>query len=242
MPGAFEHQTSKTWVFPDLEPVNPGETAAPPAAAQPRPSGAQPGLEGHIRASTISFRTMSQSGDLMVRYLEARKRHFIDARHEDSSCADGMEFDQYDTPAARWIVLHEFGQVLAGVRLLPTTAHCGPCSYMLRDAQRGLLDPIPRDVLFLEAPVDRKVWEISRPFVADDVPAARRSVVETRLIGEIAEAAGELAATHLIGIVPPDFAHWLRWPGLAAVPVGRRFGPAGARSQAALIKVARIRR
>ena len=52
----------------------------------------------------------------------------------------------------------------------------------------------------------------------------------------------ELAATHLIGIVPPDFAHWLRWPGLAAVPVGRRFGPAGERSQAALIKVARIRR
>ena len=40
--------------------------------------------------------------------------------------------------------------------------------------------------------------------LADDVPAARRSVVETRLIGEIAEAAGELAATHLIGIVPPD--------------------------------------
>ena len=50
-----------------------------------------------------------------------------------------MEFDQYDTPQSSAVVVHEFGRVLAGVRLLPTTAYCGCYTYMLKDAQRGLL-------------------------------------------------------------------------------------------------------
>lgn len=226
-------------MFPELEPVNPGVEAAPPSTLAPRRSAKRARLDGHLKATTISFRSLSRYGDLMVRYLEARKRVFIDSLHWNLPSVDDMEFDQYDTPVARWIVIHEFGEVLGGVRLMPTTARCGVYSYMLRDAQLGLLDPIPRDVLFLDAPVDPRVWEASRLFIADEVPAARRALVQSELMRQMARTAGELGASHVVCIVPAAFARPLRGLGLAAVPVGRRVEIGGTLSQAALFKVTR---
>ncbi|MCB1355909.1 MAG: GNAT family N-acetyltransferase [Maritimibacter sp.] len=180
---------------------------------------------------------MSQHGDLLVSFMEARKRVFVDQLKWELPTVDGMEFDQYDTPQAKWVVIHEFGKILGGVRLMPTTARCGIYSYMLRDAQLGLLDPIPRDVLFLDAPVDPKVWEASRLFITEEVTASRRAQVQGVLMKQMAVTAGEMGATHVIGIVPAVFARWLRRLELAAVPVGRRFEIDGTRSQAALFKV-----
>lgn len=237
MPGAIEHQSSKSWVFPDLEPVNPGEVVQPPPKRIVRPRYDRQPRTGTVQATTISFRNMSQYGDLLVRFMEARKRVFVDQLGWDVPNVDGMEFDQYDTPFARWIVIHDFGQVLGGFRLMPTTAYSGIYSYMLRDAQLGLLDQLPRDVLFLEAPVDERVWEASRLFITDDVPAAHRQEVHAVLMTQMAEASAQLGATHVIGIVPALFARWLRRLELAAVPVGRRFEIDGIRSQAALFKV-----
>lgn len=51
---------------------------------------------------------------------------------------------------------------------MPTTAKCGIYSYMIRDAQRGLLDTIPANLLTDEAPVGDHIWESSRLFVAHD--------------------------------------------------------------------------
>lgn len=251
VPGAIEHSGSKAWVFPELEPAASGTVVSRhfpdltrgPDRAQVAPAASRSGAlapetDGRIRATTISFRTMSQYGDLLVSFMEARKRVFIDHLHWDVPSVDGMEFDQYDTPYAKWVVIHEFGQILGGVRLMPTTARCGIYSYMLRDAQLGLLDPIPRDVLFLDAPVDPKVWEASRLFITEEVTASRRAQVQGVLMQQMAVTAGEMGATHVIGIVPAVFARWLRRLELAAVPVGRRFEIDGTRSQAALFKVA----
>eukprot|EP00581_Thalassiosira_minuscula_P038019 CAMPEP_0184456984 /NCGR_PEP_ID=MMETSP0740-20130409/28599_1 /TAXON_ID=385413 /ORGANISM="Thalassiosira miniscula, Strain CCMP1093" /LENGTH=177 /DNA_ID=CAMNT_0026829255 /DNA_START=33 /DNA_END=562 /DNA_ORIENTATION=+ len=125
----------------------------------------------NVRASSLSFANMHNYGELLVNYLRARKHVFIDQLDWDIYQTDGMEFDQYDTPQCRWIVVHEFGEILAGIRLLPTTARCGIYSYMLRDAQRGILDNMPTDVLFMQAPVDPKVWEAARVFITENVPA-----------------------------------------------------------------------
>jgi len=238
VPGAIEHSGSKSWVFPELEPATRGSVVSThfPSLTR-RPPDLAPETDGRIHATTISFRTMSQFGDLLVSFMEARKRVFIDQLNWDVPAVDGMEFDQYDTPYARWVVIHEFGQILGGVRLMPTTARCGIYSYMLRDAQLGLLDPIPRDVLFLDAPVDQKVWEASRLFITEEVTAARRAQVQGVLMKQMAITAGEQGATHVIGIVPAVFSRWLRRLELAAVPVGRRFEIDGTRSQAALFKV-----
>ncbi|PIE07076.1 MAG: N-acyl-L-homoserine lactone synthetase [Rhodobacterales bacterium] len=239
MPGAIETNDSKAWVFPKLE----SGAAGPLASARfpgltPTPPDSVPEIDRHIHATTITFRTMSQHGDLLVSYLEARKQIFIDTLKWNIPSVDGMEFDQYDTPYAHWVVIHEFGRILGGVRLMPTKARCGIYSYMLRDAQLGLLHPIPRDVLFLDAPVDERVWEASRLFITGEVPALRRAQVQGLLMQQMAMTAGREGATHVIGIVPAVFARWLRRLDLEAVPVGRRFEIDGTRSQAALFKVA----
>lgn len=238
MPGAIEHSSNKSWVFPELEPAGHGTVVSRHFPDLSRRAGdLAPEADSRIHATTISFRTMAQHGDLLVSFMEARKRVFIDTLKWDVPTVDGLEFDQYDTPFAKWVVIHEFGKILGGVRLMPTTARCGIYSYMLRDAQLGLLDPIPRDVLFLDAPVDPKVWEASRLFITEEVTATRRGQVQGVLMNQMAATASEMGASHVIGIVPAVFSRWLRRLELAAVPVGRRFEIDGTRSQAALFKV-----
>jgi acyl homoserine lactone synthase len=189
---------------------------------------------GHIKSSTLSFLNLHVHGNLLVSFLRARKRTFIDRLNWRLPETDGMEFDQYDTPACRWIVLHEFGEVIGGIRMMPTTARCGIYSYMLRDAQKGLLQEIPSDVLFFEAPVSPSIWEASRLFISQDVPADRRVLVQSILMEALSKSAREMGASQVIGIVPAVWSRWLRRLDLDAVPVGPRFSIDGTYSQAAL--------
>ena len=126
-----------------------------------------------MEVTTLSFHNLHAHGPLFADLLRARHRSFIEKSKWDLPEADGMEFDQYDTPASRWVAVHEGGRIMAGVRLTPTTHRCGIYSYMIRDAQRGLIDSIPADLLFEDAPVGPHLWEGSRVFVLDDVPSRR---------------------------------------------------------------------
>jgi acyl homoserine lactone synthase len=209
-------------------------TVPPPALSEV----AEP-WAGHVRATVMSFLNIHEHGDLLVNFLRARKRTFIDRLHWNLPQVEGMEFDQYDTPLCRWVVIHEYGEVMAGIRLTPTTARCGIYSYMLRDAQLGLLEGIPRDVLFFDAPVSQTIWEASRLFIADEVPAHRRLQVQSILMANMSTAARDSGASQVIGIVPAVFARWLRRLDLDAVPVGPKFSIDGSSSQAALFKCAR---
>lgn len=232
--------TAPSWtLFPELEPP---ETASPavvrhayPTKAKPRPQAVA--ARSTIRTTILSFRNMNEHGDLLVRYLKARHQVFIDRLGWNLPETDGMEFDQYDTPMCRWAILHEFGEVLGGVRLTPTTAQIGLHSYMLRDAQLGQLESIPTDVLFFEAPVREGIWEASRLFISTSVPAQRRAEVQHGLMQAMSEGALAEGASQVIGIVPYVFARWLRRLGLGAVPVGPAFEIDGTRSQAALFTV-----
>ena len=131
-----------------------------------------------------------------------------------------MECVQYDTPASRWIAVHQYGEVLAGVRLTPTTHRCGIYSYMIRDAQRGLLDDIPTDLLDFEAPVASHVWESSRIFVSHKVPAKMRTRVQLGLINEMTVSARELGASLILGLIPAVGARAGSRVGLDIEPVG----------------------
>lgn len=177
-----------------------------------------------MQVTTLSFENMHNHGELFANMLRARHRTFIEGRNWDLPQADGMEFDQYDTPASRWVAVHEFGRVLAGVRLTPTTARCGIYSYMIRDAQLGLLDSIPSDLLWDEAPVADHVWESSRVFVSDGVPAKLRLRVQIELIGEMVRSARSLGATSLLGIVPEHSPRLARRTGIDCVPAGPVIG------------------
>ena len=176
-----------------------------------------------VHATTMSFASMHRYGELYVNYMQTRKKVFIDELGWNLPHADGMEFDQYDNPLCRMVVVHEYGEVLAGIRLSPTTAQVGLHSYMLRDAQLGLLDGLPSDVLFFEAPVDPMVWEATRVFITDAVPASRRPAIQRILVDKMIRTVREYGGTTIIGIVPSIYARWLRRLDLDAVPVGPRF-------------------
>lgn len=175
-----------------------------------------------MQTTTLSFANIHNHGELFANLLRARRQSFIVQNRWDLPEAMGMEFDQYDTPASRWVAVHKFGQVLAGIRLTPTTARCGIYTYMIRDAQRGLLDTIPQDLLYDQAPVAEHVWESSRVFVAHDTPQRIRNVVHGMLINEMTRSARALGATQVLGLIPaawPRFAKRLKLDIEAAGPV-----------------------
>jgi N-acyl-L-homoserine lactone synthetase len=128
------------------------------------------------------------------------------------------------------VAVHEFGQVLAGVRLTPTTARCGIYTYMIRDAQKGLLDSIPSDLLWEEAPVAPHIWESSRVFVSEAVPSKIRLRVQIELIGEMVRSARNLGATQVLGLIPEHSPRLARRTGIDCVPAGPVMDIGGSRS------------
>jgi len=175
-----------------------------------------------MQTTTLSFANLHNHGELFANMMRARREIFIVQNQWQLPEALGMEFDQYDTPASRWVVVHDAeGHVLAGNRLTPTTARCGIYSYMIRDAQRGLLDTIPANLLYGEALVAEHVWESSWLFVSHDVPAAQRRRVHARLVQDLGQAARDVGATSCVTLLA---ANWPRWAGRVGVKM-QAMGP-----------------
>lgn len=188
-----------------------------------------------MQTTLLSFFNMHEHGQLLVNLLRARRESFIVKNSWDLPQAEGLEYDQYDTPASRWIAVHEGDQVLAGVRLTATTAKCGMYSYMIRDAQKGLLETIPSNLLNFEAPVDPDVWESSRVFVTNAVAAKDRTRVQAMMMQGLIDAAIDLGAKQVIGLVPAVWSRWIGRLGLKAEPAGPVLDLDGWKTQVALM-------
>lgn len=191
-----------------------------------------------MQTTTLSFANIHNHGELFANLLRARRQSFIVQNKWDLPEALGMEYDQYDTPASRWVAVHHFGQVYAGIRLTPTTARCGIYTYMIRDAQLGRLESIPQDLLYAEAPVDDHIWESSRVFVAHDTPQKIRRLVHAHLITEMTKAARELGAVRVLGLIPANWPRWARRCGLEAEAAGRVMTIDGVDNQVVSINLA----
>lgn len=175
-----------------------------------------------MNTTILSFANLHNHGELFANLFRARKQSFIVEKRWNLPEALDMEYDQYDTPASRWIAIHDHtGQVYAGIRLTPTTAKCGIYSYMIRDAQRRLLETIPADLLYEEAPAAGHIWESSRLFVSHNVPAAIRRRVHTQLIMQLGDTVRSLGATHCLTLLS---ATWPRWADRVGVKM-RAMGP-----------------
>ena len=185
-----------------------------------------------MQADTLSFANFHQHGELFANIFRARKQSFIVQNKWDLPEVMDMEFDQYDTPQSRWIAVHHLGEVMAGVRLTPTTARCGIYSYMIRDAQLGLLDSIPQDLLFEQAPVAPQVWEVTRGFVAHDIPSTIRRRVHTRLVMEMVRASRELGINQMVALLPSNWSRWAKRCALDMTPAGRVMDMGGINYQA----------
>lgn len=163
-----------------------------------------------MESAALSFANLHNHGELFANILRARRDAFILNNQWDLPQTMGMEYDQYDTPQSRWLAVHDAGRVYAGVRLTPTTARCGIYSYMIRDAQNGLLDTIPRDLLYEKAPMDEATWEVTRGFIVSDLPASLRQKVRMRLVMEMLRASRVEGIGRMIALLPSN---WHRWAG-----------------------------
>ena len=187
-------------------------------------------------STTLSFANMHNHGELFANILRARRESFIVKNRWDLPQTMGMEFDQYDTPQSRWLAVHDAeGQVLAGVRLTPTTARCGIYTYMIRDAQRGLLPSIPADLLFTEAPVEATTWEVTRGFVGADIPAELRHRVRAKLVAQMCRAAREEGIRRMLALIPSNWHRWAARCRLDMEPAGRNMEMGGIDYQAVWI-------
>ena len=173
-----------------------------------------------MEVTTLSYENLHHHGELFANMFRARHRAFIQQNKWDLPEANGMEFDQYDTPASRWLAVHHNGEVLAGIRLTPTTHRCGIYTYMIRDAQKGLLESIPTNLLFTPAPVAAHIWESSRVFISDTVPANMRLRVQMQLRHEMVVTARALGATSVLGLIPESSRRLGRRVGLECEPAG----------------------
>jgi acyl homoserine lactone synthase len=189
-----------------------------------------------MQSTTLSFANMHKHGELFANILRARRESFIVRNRWDLPETMGMEFDQYDTPVSRWLAVHDdTGRVHAGVRLTPTTARCGIYSYMIRDAQRGLLDSIPSDLLHEEAPVAEGIWEVTRGFVNADIPAEIRHKVRLKLVMQMLKTSREEGIRQMLALLPVNWDRWAARCRLEMRAAGREMDMGGILYQAVWI-------
>jgi acyl homoserine lactone synthase len=188
-----------------------------------------------IETTALSFLNMHEHGALFVNLLKARRDAFIVKNKWALPESEGLEYDQYDNPSSRWVAVHEGDRILAGIRLTPTTARCGMYSYMIRDAQLGLVATIPSNLLYFEAPVNEHIWESSRIFVAQTVPARLRTLVQAKVMRGLIKLAEENGARQLLGLVPAVWPRWIGRIGLQAEPAGPVLEMEDWRTQVALM-------
>jgi N-acyl-L-homoserine lactone synthetase len=91
---------------------------------------------------------------------------------------------------------------------------------MIRDAQRGLLDTIPFDLLYDEAPVDPYIWESTRVFVSHKAPMTIRRRIHAMMVDEMLNAARLNGATRIIALTAGNWPRWYGRCGLTAHAVG----------------------
>lgn len=194
-------------------------------------------LGSEMVKTTLSFENLHLHGQLFANLFRARKETFISLKQWRLPEALGMEYDQYDTPSSRWIAVHQNGEILGGMRLTPTLARCGLYSYMIRDAQRGLIDTIPYNLLYEEAPVDAHIWESTRVFVDQKSPMSMRRKIHELMIEEMMQAASDNGATHIIALTAGNWQRWYGRRGMQAKAIGPMLDIDGGAFQCVLIDV-----
>ncbi|MBV8753564.1 MAG: hypothetical protein JO309_01650 [Pseudonocardiales bacterium] len=120
----------------------------------------------------LSWETAHLHGEAWISHHRLRHRLFVDRQNWRVPTYNGLEYDRFDTPAARYILwLDRFGQARGVARLLPTTE-----PYMIETLWPDLVDgPLPRS---------HAVWEATR-FGCDCFldPQARRRIVAELICG-----------------------------------------------------------
>ena len=141
--------------------------------------------------SCITCENIHLFGPAFHSQFRLRYRAFIERQDYDVRIYNGMEYDQYDTPASHYLVYHtEEGRALGVSRLTPTTQGC-----MLKDLWPGLVE----DKALLQS---EQVWEGTRYCIDKDVEPALRTRIVHEMAAAYLEFGLEKGLTKIIGMMP----------------------------------------
>lgn len=165
-----------------------------------------------IEAFTLA--TAHQFGDALASQARLRFKTFVAHRRLPHSHYDGLEYDEFDTPAAAYLVWRDENRVVRGlVRLLSTQR-----PYMLQSYWPELIEEG-------EPPVSAKIWEATRVCVDRSLHPSRR----LRVFPELFAGVEEFCALHdgigIIGVtrqhlITHHFQTGYRWLGQPALVEG----------------------
>lgn len=171
-----------------------------------------------MEVTTVRFPQDIEKWYLVSDFLRKRKTIFVDRLKWKLFHADGMEFEQYDTLSSVYIIAHDDGEVLGGVRLIRTdqAQSTGKVvyTYMIRDACLGLLPGLPDDLCWEEPPMDPDMWEATRMAVFS------RKLQYTDLVYAINEFLKTAGAKECLFLGPPAFYRMSKMSGFDAKPIG----------------------
>ena len=164
--------------------------------------------------------------NLVTEFLQLRKQVFVDRLGWELATLDLMEFEQYDSFAATYVIAQHSatGRVAGGARLLRTDHASPTCSgslkysYMIRDAALGLLPGLPADLCAGSPPVDPKTWELTR-LVSDGTPGVAENLL--RIVNAYLASKGALRCLFL---GPAAFMRMARGMGFRPEPLGQVVG------------------
>jgi N-acyl-L-homoserine lactone synthetase len=140
----------------------------------------------------VKYENLYQYGKAFHAQFCLRHQCFIERQNYNVSKYNGMEFDQYDTPAAVYLVyLSPEGEALGCSRLTPVDR-----GSMLADLWPELVEN-PQETFTPGA------WEGTRFCIAKSLPADVRQRICRELVIGYFEAGLDIGIRNIIGVMPP---------------------------------------
>lgn len=144
----------------------------------------------------VNFENLDECGAILHSQFTLRYKQFIERQSYDVKSYNGMEFDQYDTPATSYLVYHDDrGHALATSRLMPTTHGC-----MLQDI-------FPQMVENKTNLISESIWEGTRYCMDKSIPReARRHIINEMALAYI-EFGLAKGLKKIVGMMPTIIYH-----------------------------------
>lgn len=142
--------------------------------------------------SCITYENLHQYGGAFRSQFQLRHRCFIERQKYNVSSYNGMEYDQYDTPAAVYLVYAGHGGHVLG------------CSRLTPVSQGSMLQDIWPDMVSNPQNIFREgVWEGTRFCIDKSLPAHLRQRICQEIVLSYLEFGLQTGMEKIIGIMPP---------------------------------------
>ncbi len=156
----------------------------------------------------FDIRTAHIFGDAMFQQARLRYEVFVAKRQLSHPFYDGLEYDQFDTPGAVYVIWRDDQRIVRGlVRLLPTTL-----PYMLETFWSYL---VPDRSL----PKSPKVWEVTRVCVDHTVRGRHRRQILPELFSGVQDLGKRIGIESYLCVTRPHLISHILRQGL------RQLGP-----------------